>query len=918
MKFKPKNLSWIIGSYLLISILLFSFSVLVVTYYNANLSIEKERQLSLEHRHTLVDGLFEAQLDRLEFALKEIKNHQSFSTEICLNPSLDKQALLQSISKENTISHLDILLLSRIDGNLCLNASSQFFSLEHVIPSIINMSTELYAGQIRRFKTDSVDLIIMLKAIPIINRQTGELLGMMIGGQVLNNNLSMLELIRQKTKSETVGFFSNKNIIGSTDLLTSNSVKLLVSDIKSTSQGELYYNSNLSSPFSEAKLTTSYRRVVIKGGSNDLVIGLATKDITLLSMRNTFGKSGLYLLFSLILFFALTIYAVSKITIPSLKNLLDYSKEVSAGRIKTIYKHSNVTEFNKIGLAMEGMVSNLNTGREKLIAEIAERKTAETKIKKLNIELDQRVKQRTAEIVNVNQQLTDKIIDYKKTEIELLKFFQAVQQTGSSIVITDSDGTIEFVNPSFSQTTGYSSKEAIGQTPNILNSGQHPHEFYTNMWKTISSGDTWQSELINKKKSGELFWESATISAVKNSSDKIINYIAIKDNISTRKEMESQLLQAKENADVANQSKSEFLANMSHELRTPLNSIIGFSQVLEDQILKDLTEKQQKYFNFIKDGGNHLLELVNDILDLAKIESGKIETEMKPFNFGEMLERSPSIIQTTAYKKDLKLKISIKSDLGWLNGDETKIKQVIFNLLSNAMKFTEPGNNIGLDARVDGDNFNVTVWDEGIGIPEESLKKIFDPFEQVKGAKISKEKGTGLGLAISKKLIELHHGTITVTSKLGAGSRFIVVLPGRISTEETVSIKNRTKQNAIDTGVARDLKILVTEDNAGNRAVVKAALKQYNLDFAVTGEKAVTMASEKEYDLILMDIQLPGIDGVETLQQIRKNSKKYIPAIAVTAFAMKGNKQKYLDKGFDNYISKPLNLALLRKKINEQ
>ncbi len=270
--------------------------------------------------------------------------------------------------------------------------------------------------------------------------------------------------------------------------------------------------------------------------------------------------------------------------------------------------------------------------------------------------------------------------------------------------------------------------------------------------------------------------------------------------ISERKKAEEELLIAKESAERANQAKSAFLANMSHELRTPLNSILGFSQILERQIAKDLNEKQKDFFDNIKNGGNHLLKMVNDILDLSKIEAGKIETDLKPFDFGKMLERSPSIVQATAYQKKIKVETDIKPDLGWINGDETRLIQVIYNLFSNAIKFTESGKCIGIEATTEEDSFIVTVWDEGVGIPEDFLDKVFDPFEQAKGGKGSKEAGTGLGLAISRRLVELHHGTITATSKVGEGSRFTVTLPGRFIAEEPAVGKRTTKNSHFGVG----------------------------------------------------------------------------------------------------------------------
>jgi PAS domain S-box-containing protein len=376
------------------------------------------------------------------------------------------------------------------------------------------------------------------------------------------------------------------------------------------------------------------------------------------------------------------------------------------------------------------------------------------------------------------------ITDSLEKDTEIRKLSQAFHQSDSTIIFTDLDGNMEYVNPSFTRITGYTREEAIGKNPRILSAGQQQPEFFKKMWEEILNGNTWKGEFINKKKNGEVYYEYAIISLIKNSEGMITNYFAIQNDISDRKQMENDLRTAIKQAEEASNIKSEFLANMSHELRTPLNGILGFVQVLEGQIYGNLNKEQLDYFNIIKESGNHLLEMVNDILDLAKIEAGKSMIKMKPFDFGRMLERSPDIIHTIAFKKQIQIEVKSQSGLGVLNGDETKLKQVIFNLLSNAVKFTEPGKKIGIDAKIEDDNFIVTVWDEGIGISEIDLNKIFDPFEQIKGAKTAKGKGTGLGLAISKRLIELHKGTLTVTSKVGEGSHFIITLPAGKSGEK--------------------------------------------------------------------------------------------------------------------------------------
>ncbi|MBT4265659.1 MAG: PAS domain S-box protein [Deltaproteobacteria bacterium] len=491
-----------------------------------------------------------------------------------------------------------------------------------------------------------------------------------------------------------------------------------------------------------------------------------------------------------------------------------------------------------------------------------------------------------------------------------------VEGTSDLITRVDADGNIVYINHVSNDIFGYSPEESIGKSAFDF---IHPDDRgYTQEWfqKMVEGHETYgtiENRQLNRNgQSNHMLW---TTSFFYDDSGNLIGSNSIASNISKRKQMEIDLRIAKEKAIVANQAKSAFLANMSHELRTPLNSIIGFSQILEKQISESLTEKRQGYFNNIKSSGYHLLEMVNDILDLSKIEAGKIEIDFKPFDFGKMLKRSPGVIQAIAYQKKVHVETNLQPDLGWIIGDETRLKQVIYNLLSNAVKFTESGKKVGIDASVKEDSFILTIWDEGVGIPEDYLERIFDPFEQVAGSNSLNKSGTGLGLSISKKLLEMHQGTICAKSKIGQGSRFIITLPGRISVEEQLNDKIADPSTEMATAVTKNVDILVTEDNLTNRELIAAALHNYQLDFAESGEEAVIKASKKEHNLILMDIQLPEMNGTEAMNLIRKQSQKHIPIFALTASAMKGDEQKFLEAGFDDYISKPINIEDLIHKI---
>ncbi len=258
---------------------------------------------------------------------------------------------------------------------------------------------------------------------------------------------------------------------------------------------------------------------------------------------------------------------------------------------------------------------------------------------------------------------------------------------------------------------------------------------------------------------------------------------------------------------------------MSHELRTPLNSILGFSQMLEMEE-DSLSDQQREYVVYIRRSGDHLLEMVNDILDLSKIEAGRIEIEKNPFDLNIILSRSPSTIKSLADKKKIKMELNIDPNLDFIEADEIRIKQMLYNLISNAIKFTDPGKRIGIEAHIKDDRAVIEVWDEGIGIAEEDLENVFNPFEQVGQAESGKPEGTGLGLAISRRLIELHGGSLSVKSKKRAGSRFTILLPGIITDGrgKVRSIEGKTLERKGYPKISGN--ILVVEDNEINLKLI--------------------------------------------------------------------------------------------------
>lgn len=500
------------------------------------------------------------------------------------------------------------------------------------------------------------------------------------------------------------------------------------------------------------------------------------------------------------------------------------------------------------------------------------------------------------------------VTERKKAEEQLRKLSRAVEHSSSTIVITDANGNIEYANPKFTETTGYTIHEAIGKNPRILKSGETTPEEYKLLWDTITSGKEWHGEFHNKRKDGSLYWEAASIAPIADEKGKITHFVAVKDDITLRKKNEEELEQAKRSAIEANNTKSQFLANMSHEIRTPMNAIIGFSEIL---LQEKLAEEQKETVEIINTSANNLLALINDILDLSKVESGKMTTEEIDFSLHSLIENVVSLFRNTCSEKGVTLGKRISKDLpDAIFSDEVKVRQVLTNLLSNATKFTSNGS-ITVEASLDEDKIVLSVIDTGTGIPADKLDTIFEPFAQASTSTARKYGGTGLGLTLCKRFAGLIGGSISVESKEGLGSIFTFRFPYKPAQNSVEKRPEQAMQKHELNG--KGFTILVAEDDHFNRKYIDRLLsaKGFNIIFANNGLEAVEKASEHP-DIILMDMNMPIMSGYEATMQIKSNPLySHIPVIALTASAMKEDRNNIMKAGCDAYVSKPVKVIEL-------
>lgn len=655
--------------------------------------------------------------------------------------------------------------------------------------------------------------------------------------------------------------------------------------------------------------------------------------------------------------------------------------------------------------------------------------------------------------------------EYTKNGENLALFLRAFEQSPVTIVITDTEGNIEFANPNFVKTTGYSLEEARGKNPRILKSGNMDPKVYQDMWEAISHGETWHGAFCNRRKNGELYWESASISPVLNPAGQITHFIAIKEDITFRKSIEEalesshsmlaatldsindgliafdnkgnitlfnrqflkmwsleevslsskneadifrhfhsmvidpdglvrrieesktdkgeaiydvlhrrdsrvyeyssrpqelnttivgriwtfrditekakandkllwytkdlelakltleeqrdmlsktilELKEAKDVAETATRSSNEFLANMSHEIRTPMNAILGFTQLLSESITD---EKQKKYLKAISSSGNNLMRLINDILDLSKIEAGKFELQYEQTEIRKIFDEIKQMFELKTNEKELGFIFEIAKDIPrFLSLDEIRLRQILFNLVGNAIKFTDNGYvKVICDFRrvsFSTVDLIIQIEDTGIGIPYDQQEEVFDAFKQQSSAINRKYGGTGLGLAITKRLAEMMNGAVELISQPGLGSVFTVNLFGiQVAPERGYTEKEPEKQTPRVEFLPS--KLLLVDDVALNRQLIAGFLESSSVSIfeAENGKDAIELCLQIKFDMILMDIKMPIMDGYRAAQVLRSNEDTSdIPIVALTASIIKDQFKLLREKGFSGYLLKPV------------
>ena len=542
----------------------------------------------------------------------------------------------------------------------------------------------------------------------------------------------------------------------------------------------------------------------------------------------------------------------------------------------------------------------------------------------------EKMKQTMAFFSNLVSLLTD--MGLSRTELadrqaelgqERRRFQALFQASGDPIVLLDTDRVILDLNTAAERQFGLLRSEAVGRHAKFLHiSPERADEFGRLAYTTMEKQGCWRGEWPLRKANGDPFIGEVTIAELAGPEGRTLGYVSILRDVSNRKRLEESLALAKENAEKASQSKSLFLANMSHEIRTPLSGVLSMLQLVREETMSpEMTE----HLDAALSAGHSLLTVVGDVIDLSRVESGHVELNSEPLDPAALAKDVLDAFRPQARHKGVSLETEATGLDTMVMGDEGRIRQVLFNLVNNALKHTDSGH-VLLHSRLlplpgDGVRLQFCVEDSGEGIPEDQQGQVFRIFVRATGGKTQRQ-GSGLGLAIVKNLVELMRGEVHLESAPDSGTTICLSLPLSIAPADRVrpAPTNRYRPAPLppEPGTRSVNRILLAEDNRVNQIAVSRFLERRGYEVACVGDgsEAVEAVQQGDFGLVLMDIQMPGMDGEEAARLIRGLDKgRLLPIVALTAYAMKGDRERFLEQGMNDYLPKPVDLNLLADTV---
>ena len=546
------------------------------------------------------------------------------------------------------------------------------------------------------------------------------------------------------------------------------------------------------------------------------------------------------------------------------------------------------------------------------------------RLRRTSHELEDRVQRRTSELSETNTQLTNEITERAQAQKALIEsgalYRSLVDNLPIHVTRKDVDGRITYVNQAFCDLLSMPADDILGKTDHDFFPTELADKYRRDDKWVIETGNIFEDVEENRSDGQRRFMELRK-APVRDADGEIVGTQTIFWDVTQRKLAQEALLEAKESAEFASRAKSDFLANMSHEIRTPLNAVIGMTELV---LGEQLTTSQREYLEMVKESGESLLAIINDMLDFSKIEAGKLELFPVDFNLRDRLARTVKPLKARARGKSVELELQVSQDVpDCLTGDFERLRQVIVNLVGNAIKFTDEGEVLlGVDLESQADNQTVlrfSVADTGVGIPQDKIARVFDAFEQADNSLTRRHAGTGLGLTISSRLVELLGGRIWVESELGKGSRFQFTACFQLRQASTTT-SHKNEQLSEKPSLIKPLKILLAEDSPTNQKLTVGLLSQWGhkVTVAQNGFEAIALFQQQEFDLLLMDVQMPEMDGLQATAAIREKetpSDHRIPIIALTAHAMPEDRKRCLDAGMDGYVTKPISQQALQDAI---